>query len=79
MREENPVAAISYAMTPETIAAYLQEEQNRGASENALRRCRRVTSFLYEWLSVRTEAERKLKEDPRSFIDEQGLKKELCV
>ena len=37
-------------MTPDNIAAFLQEEQRRGASENALRRCRRVTSFLYEWL-----------------------------
>ncbi|MBR4289260.1 MAG: hypothetical protein IKT52_01300 [Oscillospiraceae bacterium] len=50
MREENPAAAKSYTMTPESIAAYLREEQNRGASENAMRRCRRVTSFLYEWL-----------------------------
>lgn len=50
MREENPVAATSYTMTLETIAAYLQEERNRGASENVLRHCRRVTSFLYQWL-----------------------------
>lgn len=30
-------------------------------------------------IAARKEAERKLKEDPRSFVDEQGLKKELCV
>lgn len=38
-------------MTHENIAAYLQYEQSLNASENKLRRCRRVTSSLYEWLS----------------------------
>ena len=34
---------------------------------------------LDDAIAARKEAERKLKEDPRSFVDEQGLKKELCV
>lgn len=37
-------------VTPENIAAFIRYEQQRGASENALRRCRRTTAFLFDWL-----------------------------
>ena len=37
-------------MAPESIAAYIQHERNRGASENALRNYKRVTRSVYEWL-----------------------------
>jgi len=37
-------------MTCESIASYVQWEQERGASENALRRCKRYTASLYAWL-----------------------------
>lgn len=40
----------SFKMTLENIAAYVQHEQNQGASNNALRRCRQFTAALYEWL-----------------------------
>ena len=50
MYREKPVAATPYTMALDNIAAYLQEEQNRGASENAMRRYKRATSSLYEWL-----------------------------
>lgn len=50
MHKEKPVAAVPYTMIPHNIAAYLQEEQNRGAFESAIRHCRCLTSFLYEWL-----------------------------
>lgn len=48
MREET--VTVSCVMTLENIADYIQYEQSRGASENTLRRCRRVTSVLYGWL-----------------------------
>lgn len=51
MREENPVTTASYTMTPESVAAYIQYEQDRGASENTIRNDKRVTSSLYEWLT----------------------------
>lgn len=37
-------------MTSESIAVYLQHEQDRGASENALRNYKRITRSLYQWL-----------------------------
>jgi len=37
-------------MTFESIANYVQWEQDQGASENMLRRYRRFTSCLYQWL-----------------------------
>lgn len=37
-------------MSPDSIAAYMQWERRRGASENALRRCKGFTEHLYKWL-----------------------------
>ena len=37
-------------MTTDSIADYINYEQNRGVTENALRRCKRFTSSLYDWL-----------------------------
>lgn len=46
-QKETPVC---HMMTPDNIAAYIQYEQDRGASPNALRRCKCVTASLYDWL-----------------------------
>lgn len=40
----------SCVMTQENIAAYIQYETDRGSSANAIRRCKRFTTSLYEWL-----------------------------
>lgn len=40
----------SYVMTSDSIAAYIQHEQDGGASANSLRNFKRVTSSLFEWL-----------------------------
>ena len=40
----------SSVMTQENIAAFIQYETDRGASANAIRRCKRFTTSLYEWL-----------------------------
>lgn len=37
-------------MTTESIADYISFERDRGATENAVRRCKRFTAALYEWL-----------------------------
>lgn len=37
-------------MTTENINAYVQSEQERAASDSALRCCRRFTAALYEWV-----------------------------
>lgn len=50
MRAENATALSSYTMTEESIAAYIQHEQSRGASEVAIRKYKRFTRSLYEWL-----------------------------
>ena len=44
--------ADSCIMTPESIAAYIKAEQERGVSQNAIRRCRQFTSSLYDWLPI---------------------------
>ena len=50
MAEEISGTAVQYCMTQESIASYLQHEQDRKASENLLRRGRRAITCLYEWL-----------------------------
>lgn len=40
----------AYVMTPEGIAAYIQHEADRGASQASIRNCKRVTSSLFQWL-----------------------------
>lgn len=40
----------NHTVTPENIAAFLRQEQARGASEETLRRYRRVTASLFDWL-----------------------------
>ena len=40
----------SCVMTPESIAAYVQYETDNGASENVIRRCKRFTASLFDWL-----------------------------
>lgn len=47
---EKPVAETPFVMTPESISAYIQFETERGASENALRYYKRVTTSVCEWL-----------------------------
>lgn len=37
-------------MSPGSISDYVQWEQSRGASDSALRQCRRFTASLYDWL-----------------------------
>lgn len=37
-------------MSPDSIADFLQHEQTRGASKNALRRCKGFANALYQWL-----------------------------
>ena len=39
-----------YVMTPDSVAAYIQHEIDRGVSAGFLRNAKRVTSALYEWL-----------------------------
>lgn len=50
MQTENPAAFATCTMTRESIAAYIQNEQERGASKASIRNFKRVTSSLYEWL-----------------------------
>lgn len=40
----------SCEMTQENIAAYIHNETNRGVTPNAIRRCKRCTASLFEWL-----------------------------
>lgn len=40
----------SCLMTQESIAAYIQYEMYRGVTQNAVRRCKRCTESLFEWL-----------------------------
>ena len=42
--------AASYVMTPDSIAAFLQHENDRGGSAVALRNSRRVVTTLFDWL-----------------------------
>ncbi len=37
-------------MTPDSVAAYIRYEEDRGASVNTIRNFKRVTSALFEWL-----------------------------
>ena len=46
---EKPAVA-PCVMSPESIAEYIQQETDGGASENALRRFRRFTKSVYDWL-----------------------------
>ena len=50
MCEKNSTALSAYTMTPESIAAYIHYEQDRGGSEKTIRYYKRVTSALFEWL-----------------------------
>ena len=42
--------AVSYVMTEQSIAAYIQHEMDRGASQKSIRNFKRVTQSLYDWL-----------------------------
>lgn len=40
----------SCVMTPENVASYIHYETERGMNQNAIRRCKRCTASLFEWL-----------------------------
>lgn len=42
--------AVSYVMTEQSIAAYVQHEVDRGVSQRTVRNSKRVTQSLWEWL-----------------------------
>lgn len=42
--------AVSYVMTEQSIAAYVQHEVDRGVSQRTIRNSKRVTQSLWEWL-----------------------------
>lgn len=42
--------AVSYVMTEQSIAAYVQHEVDRGVSQRTDRNSKRVTQSLWEWL-----------------------------
>lgn len=63
---EQPVSCI---MTQESIAAYIQYEMERGATDNAIRRCRCFTNSLFAWLP-----EDKMITKERLFAWRQNLK-----
>ena len=51
MQVEVPTkVSADFIMTAESIVAYIQYEQSRGATQNALRRFKRFTASLYDWL-----------------------------
>lgn len=50
MQSGNLQATPAAIMTTDSIADYISYEQNRGVTVNALRRCRRFTASLYDWL-----------------------------
>ena len=50
MQSGNPQVTPAAIMTSDSITDYIRHEQKRGVTENALRRCRRFTESLYDWL-----------------------------
>lgn len=62
----------SCMMTEGSIVAYLQWEQSRGVTENALRRCRRFTASLYEWLPENKIITKELLLTWRQNLKDQG-------
>lgn len=64
--------AADHVVTRENIAQYILFEQEKGASENALRRCRRVTSFFFDWLPEDKTVSRETLLDWRQHMKDLG-------
>lgn len=72
MQERNQPEGTSGIITAESIAKYLQHEQQRGTSEDALRRYRRYTASLYDWLPEDRQLTKERLSAWRQSLKDQG-------
>ena len=66
-----------WVMTQESISEYLRFETDRGASEAALRTCRRVVNAVYKWLPEDKVLTKALLLSWRQSLKEHGYSSEI--
>lgn len=64
--------AVSYVMTEQSIAAYVQYEIDRGASPRTISNSKRVTQSLFEWLPEDKTITKELLQEWRQQLKEHG-------
>lgn len=69
---ETMINTCSHQMTPDTMAAFIESEINKGASENTVRRLKATVKMVYEFLPEDKELTRERLLGWRSDMNEKG-------